>query len=363
MIVGEWAVLEVGNPCIVAAINKRVRATIEPRSAAGSFLHAPEFGISDVALQIDREEFAYSSEVSDEKKSKLVYVKSALDAAARYLGDIPPFSLTTDSSAAVSIRDGERVKVGFGSSASISVATIGALFALVGRDISANDERMRIFKLAALSHYLAQGKLASAFDVVAAAYGGVVHYSRFDSIWLLERVEKIGLRNAVDETWPGLVIETLEIPKDLHLLIGFVGKSASTGSMVREMERFKNSSNKEYSRIYNSIADVVRETVSAWKRRDRNGISEGLHENRRFLGELTEKSGLPIEISSLKHLAELANEHGAVGKLSGAGGGDCGIAICFDENIATRVRKAWSEAEIEPIEATIDPDGVRIASH
>jgi len=58
-------------------------------------------------------------------------------------------------------------------------------------------------------------------------------------------------------------------------------------------------------------------------------------------------------------LSEIANKAGAAGKLSGAGGGDCGIAVCFSANVADKIRKQWQEAGLYLLDANIDYDGIK----
>ena len=45
-------------------------------------------------------------------------------------------------------------------------------------------------------------------------------------------------------------------------------------------------------------------------------------------------------------------------KPSGAGAGDCGIALAASAAQAARVRSAWQEAGIVPLAIAIAPDGV-----
>ena len=39
----------------------------------------------------------------------------------------------------------------------------------------------------------------------------------------------------------------------------------------------------------------------------------------------------------------------AVAKSSGAGGGDCGIALSFDQDSTTLLKKRWADLGIEPL--------------
>ena len=78
-----------------------------------------------------------------------------------------------------------------------------------------------------------------------------------------------------------------------------------------------------------------------------------------MLRRLGEASGVPIETPELKKLSEIADDYSAAGKLSGAGGGDCGIAVCFDEVTANNVVSAWEDEGLIPLDVTIDREGVR----
>ena len=59
-------------------------------------------------------------------------------------------------------------------------------------------------------------------------------------------------------------------------------------------------------------------------------------------------------------MAEIAEKFGGAGKLSGAGGGDCGIAITFDKKISKKIEKEWEKNTILPIKAKIDFAGIKI---
>jgi phosphomevalonate kinase len=54
-----------------------------------------------------------------------------------------------------------------------------------------------------------------------------------------------------------------------------------------------------------------------------------------------------------------ARRAGAVAKPSGAGGGDCGIALAESAAQAAAVRAAWEAEGIVPLALAIAPEGVR----
>ena len=49
----------------------------------------------------------------------------------------------------------------------------------------------------------------------------------------------------------------------------------------------------------------------------------------------------------------------AVVRHSGAGGGDCGIAVCFSAASAEKIREEWKNAGFYVVDADIDKEGVR----
>ena len=69
---------------------------------------------------------------------------------------------------------------------------------------------------------------------------------------------------------------------------------------------------------------------------------------------LSRASGITIETPQLRRLAEIAQEHGAVAKSSGAGGGDCGIALCPPETGHRRhVAPPGRRPSIHPLDLSV----------
>jgi phosphomevalonate kinase len=81
-----------------------------------------------------------------------------------------------------------------------------------------------------------------------------------------------------------------------------------------------------------------------------------------LLGRLGEETGIPILTPPLARLVAAARRAGAVGKPSGAGGGDCGIAFATSLGQAEAVRAAWREEGIVPLPLAIAADGAHEAS-
>lgn len=360
MISGEWAVLEVGNPCIVAAINKRVFVEIEKSDRISITL--PEFGIDNLEADFDGDKLIFSRELSEKEQADVLFIKGAIETTLKYLGSDKTFRIKSwgeDTQVEIA---GEIKKVGFGSSAAAVVATVGAILAFHGEDISQRKNKDKIYKLSAAVHYLAQGKLGSAFDVAASTYGGVLVYQRFDPKWLLEQFEgKKSLQDIINSEWKAFKAEPLELPENLEFLVGWTKDSASTSAMVKQINSWRDEGNQDlYKQCYDNIANLVRELISEWKNNNHKKVLELLRKNEDLLRDLGQKSGVNIETKDLNKLSSLANESGAAGKLSGAGGGDCGIAICYDSETAEKVKQKWEENDIYLIDVTIDKNGVKV---
>ncbi len=356
---GEWAVLELGNPGMVAAVNKCVWVDIEEANEIS--VSVDDFKISDARGEFRNGKFEWASELTDEQREKLIFCRGAIEAALRYLGEFKPFRIRSWGEMSQLEVDGEMKKIGFGSSAASVVAFVSGILKINGRDIESREVRDIIYKLSTIAHYFAQGKVGSAFDVAASVYGGIFVYKRFDPKWLVSQMESgRPVKEIVEQDWPGFEVEELEIPEGFDLLVGWTRGSASTSAMVKQMNGFKEQNPEEYRRLFDQIADLVRELVPLWKAGNKERILECLRKNEDYLRELGEKSGVNIETPELMKLSEVANRAGGAGKLSGAGGGDCGIAVCFEPDVAEKIEKAWQEAGLYLVDAKVDHQGIKI---
>src|SRR3989344_4549678 len=177
MIAGEWAVLE-GYPCIVAAVNRRAHATLEPKSSE----EAIEIILKDFDERATALFHGGKLVILKGDTEKMKFAKAAVETALQYLGDARSFRLT-------SWNDTKDKKIGFGSSAAATVAIISGILAFNGVKIDTEKSKLLIFKLSTISHYKAQGKIGSGFDVAASSFGGVIVYRRFDQEWLEKHID------------------------------------------------------------------------------------------------------------------------------------------------------------------------------
>ncbi len=355
MIAGEWSVLE-GNACVVAAVNRRV--FVEISKSDQITVSVKDFEIKDVKAEFEDDELEWKNANAQEQE-KLKFSKAAIEASLQYIGKCKPFKISSwDDGAQIRIKN-ENKKIGFGSSAASVVATVAAILAFHGVDIEKNKEV--IYKLSTIAHFFAQGKVGSAFDVAASTYGNVIAYNRFDAAWLLRQFDnKKSVNEIICQEWPGFKVGELGIPKKMIFLVAWTMESASTSAMIKQMQSFKEAAPGAYSMIYDDIGKLATELVDAWKKSDGTRIIELVRANEELLARLGAESGVNIETPELKKLSEVADMAGAAGKLSGAGGGDCGIAICFDKKTAEKIKSEWKKAGLYPLNVSIDRHGVRI---
>lgn len=362
MLSGEWSVLELGIPCIVFAVDKRVTVKIE--EAEGMKVSAPDLAVNDVGLVFDGKKIEFKEEVSDEVKEKLAFARSAVEIVQRYLHEsgkeLGGFALSTHSDiSAVEMGDGSIQKVGFGSSAATVVAIAGALMKLSGEEISSLEAKEKIYKLGCAAHYFAQGKVGSAFDVAASTYGGAIVYKKFDAAWLVQEIESgKSVKGIVEEKWKDFMAKPIALPEDMRITLGYTGKGASTKELVIKMKEFKKNDEKKYWEIMNGLKSVTEGLIAAIEANDKEKIFELIKENRKLLKELNDESGNNLETDLLAKLADVAERNGAAGKFCGAGGGDCGIAVSFDAETEEKIKKEWEAEGLHLLDASISEKGV-----
>ena len=94
--------------------------------------------------------------------------------------------------------------------------------------------------------------------------------------------------------------------------------------------------------------------IQAWK--------HSLLEMAKVLGddEIPADAGVAIETAELAALHHWAEVCGGGGKPSGAGGGDCGVAIVFGDEKLEGLEAAWRRVGLEPLRLSVSDAGVRV---
>lgn len=193
---------------------------------------------------------------------------------------------------------------GLGSSSAVTVATLKALSELFKISLSTNELFNFSLKITRKVYHQASG-----FDLASAIYGGIIFY-QLDS-------------------------KPEQLPqKKIPLLIIYSGLKAKTQNMVEKVAEFKKNNPKQVNFIFSQISDIVLLGKSAYLDSDWLKLGELFNRCHKLLVELS------VSTDKLNLLQKIAIENGAYGaKLSGAGGGDCLIAL-YKENQKVNLEKA-----------------------
>ncbi|HZW67250.1 MAG TPA: phosphomevalonate kinase [Pseudogracilibacillus sp.] len=348
MVAGEFAVLEKGYPLLVMAVDRYVHTVIE--DATSYRFTSENFKLYDLTWHFNGERVIFEN-----YSPRLKFVTSAMTTVLTYLKEkgveTTPFSLSVRSE----LDDEETgAKYGLGSSAAVVTSVVAAI---LEKFLQYPPARSLIFKLAAIAHVRTQGS-GSGADIAASTYGGVIYYKSFQANWLLYE-----LRNSKDilpviqKKWRYLQIKEFQFPKNTHLCIGWTGKPASTKSLVSEISKLKKTNRSAYDSFLQNSRRAVNLIVQGINQDDEATFFKGITNNRHTLAKLGAVANVPIETEKLALLSELAEQVNGVGKLSGAGGGDCGIAFLQKEADRTRLYERWEDNGIQPLALTIDKAG------
>jgi phosphomevalonate kinase len=348
-VAGEYAVVTPGEPSVLVAVDRYLTVSATESVGAGS-IHSPEYGRMPLlwtrsadGLAIDREHHPYD------------YVLSAITVAEQLradLGFVPRFfDLRIDSG----LDDVSGRKFGLGSSAAVTVATVRAIDAFYGMGL----DGMELFKLALLATVRVAPE-ASGGDVAASTFGGWIGYRAPDR-------ERLRLRSATGpiapvlrgDDWAGLEIVRLRPPENLRFLVGWTGEPASTERLVDALGRSTRAGAVDHPGFLLDSRARVSELWEALSRGDDDTTLAAIRSTRRLLQRLGADAGLPIETAQLTALCDIAEAHGAAGKPSGAGGGDCGIVLAPTDADVPGMLRAWEAHDILHLTIGVHrPEGV-----
>ena len=136
--------------------------------------------------------------------------------------------------------------------------------------------------------------------------------------------------------------------------MGWTGSPASTPRLVADGQAHtRGAQDAAYTAFLRESEACLSALTLALREDDARETGLRIQEGRRLLSGLSRTSGITIETSQLRRLVEIAQEHGAVAKSSGAGGGDCGIALCPPGTDVAAMHAAWESAGIQPLDLRV----------
>ena len=309
---GEYAILEPGQLALIKAIPIYMTAEIKASN--------------DYRLYSDM--FSYSVDLRPDSSYTLIQETVAL--VEEYLTaqgvELHPFSLEIRGK-----MEREGKKFGLGSSGSVVVLVIKAMLAFYER----LADRELLFKLAS-AVLLKRGDNGSMGDIACIVSEDLVLYQSFDREKVAQWLEKEELQAVLDRDW-GFSIRSVEPALEFDFLVGWTKEVAVSSHMVKQIKDNMNS----------GFLQASKETVANLVKALDVGQEETIIDLLEQASQLLEGLSSDIYTPLLRQLKNASQDLKAVAKSSGAGGGDCGIALSFDQDSTTLLKKRWADLGIE----------------
>jgi phosphomevalonate kinase len=355
-VLGEYAVVEPGNPAILVAVDRHVTVTVSAASGPDVVVTS-DLLPGELRLARDGDRLAVRPDAHGQPDGDghpgggVPHVVSAIEVVDEYLAArrIPA------PAARVAIESGlhdNGTKLGLGSSGAVTVAVVAALTAWCDADLTP-EATYRLAMLATARIDVA----ASGGDLAASVWGGWIAYQAPDRAAVLETARHRGIEAAMREPWPGFALRRLPAPRGVSLQVGWTGEPASTTALVSKLGRRAWRGTRAHARFVAGTTACVRASVRALEGGDRRELLRRVREARRLLAELDDEVGVGIFTSRLTALCDATEAVGGAAKPSGAGGGDCGIALldAATETDVAQLRARWATSGVVPVPIRVVP--------
>lgn len=309
MLFGEHSVVY-GKPCVVTAVNQRIFVKITKTENDIILINAPEVNVKNYSIKVsDLGAVEYQKEVKFVLKAVENFFKKYKVSSGLKISTHSEFSSL----------------FGFGSSSAVTVCVVKGLSKIF--DIQVYNKSL--FDIAYKTVLDVQG-VGSGFDLAAATWGGTLYF--------------VG---------GGKKITPINI-KPFKLIVGYTGIKADTATLIKKVARSIDRNKSRVDEIFDSITEIVEKSKKMLIKNDFAGLGELMIQNQSLLNKLK------VSVPMLDSLISASIKSGAYGaKLSGAGGGDCMIALADSKNVKN-VEKAITKAGgiILPVKTGVE--GVRI---
>ncbi|OGJ37508.1 MAG: mevalonate kinase [Candidatus Pacebacteria bacterium RIFOXYB1_FULL_39_46] len=309
MLFGEHAVVY-GHPCIVTAVDQRIFVEVQKKDNHSFSVVAPEVGVDK-----------YTKSLIEIGKATIP--RSVVFLEKLYKKFIEKYSV--GGGIQVTTRSEFSAKFGFGSSSAVTVAFAKALTKLFAIELSKKE----LFDLCYQTVIDVQG-VGSGFDLASAIWGGTIYYIK-----------------------PAKIVEQLS-EKEIPISVAYTGIKADTTSLVKMVAEEKANNADKINEIFEQITIITKLAKTAILASDWPQVGNLMTQNQLLLAELGVSS---TELDSLISVSLLSGAYGA--KLSGAGGGDCMIALA-DQKIKKKMEIELENVGGQVLQVHTGADAVRL---
>ena len=314
ILLGEYAVLE-GAHALVASVDRR--ASVQWRTRELEFLLESSHLDRILSFIIDENGTPLYDEQYPPDIKKLRFFNAAFATGRQVLKErgrnLKPAHIKLDTS---EFYTEQGLKMGFGSSAALTVSIIAAMLGTENLDL--------IYRSAIEAHRRAQGKIGSGIDIAASTWGGVISYRRTPNEYQIKQLP--------------------EPRHPLYIIPVWSGQPASTPRLVGQVNDFKKREPGSYIKMIDKLSRLSYSGIHAWSEVDIPAFLDIYREYGMILHQLGRLSGTPIFSRSHLDISEIVTKSGAVYKPSGAGGGDIGVALAGSHDKSEKTRRALSGA-------------------
>lgn len=344
VLVGEYAVLE-GGLGLAVAVDVRAGARVTAVSGQGN-----QLVISDTGERF-RFHWVSASGPRWEQNSPGAF-GMPLEACAEILtargllpcaSELPACEIELVTAAFYQTgKDGQRLKLGLGSSAAVVVALTGALLRFAGGPALARQE---LIDICCEAHRRLQGGNGSGIDVATSITGGTV------------------VVNTSHQTASGSRIvqaQPVAWPRRLRIVAVWSGQSASTPAMLGRLRAFRERNAAHFASHMQRLGATAGQAVAAFRVDDVDGLFSAVAGYESGLRRLDEAAGIGIFSPVHERLRTIATKHAAVYKPSGAGGGDFGIALTDSHDTEQALRANYAAAGYPVLDAELCAPGLSV---
>jgi phosphomevalonate kinase len=229
-------------------------------------------------------------------------------------------------------------KLGLGSSAAVLCAWAGA-FVSFAKNRGQRLPEPTLIGLIGL-HRAFQGGRGSGLDVAASFTGGAISF----------RLGAAGVPQ----------VGSVQLPNSVGFASIFAGRSASTPAFVAHYRAWRTERPEEAAAMLRRLTDVAEAGCAAARGDDAAAFMASLAEYGRGLQDLGEAIGAEIVTAEHRQIGEHARKFGVAYKVSGAGGGDLGLACAIDSGALAAFVQSVTNRGFRVIKVSLAEHGLSV---
>lgn len=339
ILLGEYAVLE-GAPAMVCAVNRYARVQAQNTVSTIHNVEAVSLGVNGEPFVLNAYGKVRFNPQADPASIKRLgfFAKLFESLYGRLASGAQGVKLSLDTADFYSQQ--VHAKLGFGSSAALTVAMASALSKLFEGTL---PDKKTVLKLALEAHYYAQGKVGSGIDIAASVYGGILEY-----------------RKEPGQSIPEREPQTVPFWNDLFILVVWTGKSVSTRLMISAVNTLKTDNRVLFNSIIRDLTVLSETGIEAYRSKNMSSFMKTIKEYHQTMDRLGKEAGADIVSVEHQALFQLCQADGAAYKPSGAGGGDIGIVFCTETKQVERLERKIAEEGFLTVPISVSTEGMKI---